>query len=344
ATPPPPVAPVLPRPTVDSVYYREDTLLGTGPGPAGPLSGLPSRRALADRRPVAVVLDNIAPDARPQTGLNRASLVFETLAEGGITRLMAVYLERDAPIVGPVRSARIYFNAWAAGLKAIYAHAGGNNDALYQLGTGHLGGVANADGLNLSVAPNANDVPFWRSADRIAPHNFYTSTYALRAYMAQIGGSPYGSFGIALPHRVPDPYFHRSAVAWIDVGFSSYDYNVHWTYDRATNAYLRSVGGVPSVDAISHRQTAASNVVVLFTTVTPDPDPYTPLSIDVHTQGSGRALYFRDGHLVIGRWHKHSILAPLQLLDPHGKPQPFNPGQTWIEVVPAGAPVTYQGT
>jgi hypothetical protein len=83
-----------------------------------------------------VVIDNYAPDARPQTGLNRASLVFETLAEGGITRLMAIYLERDAPIVGPVRSARIYFNSWADGLQAIYAHAGGNSDALYQLGHG----------------------------------------------------------------------------------------------------------------------------------------------------------------------------------------------------------------
>jgi hypothetical protein len=343
-TPLPPTSTPIPTPTIDPVYYAEDTLAGAGPGPAGPLSGLPTRPSWANRRPVAVVLDNYAPDARPQTGLNRASLVFETLAEGGITRLMAVYLERDAPIIGPVRSARIYFDAWAAGLKAVYAHAGGNSDALYQLGTGHLGGLANTDDLSLPVAPNADDTPYWRSADRVAPHNLYTSTAALRAYNAQAGQPVYRSFGISLPHRVPDPYFHRSAVAWIDVGFSSYDYNVSWTYDRITNTYLRGMGGIPDRDAISQRRVAPSNVVVLFTRETPDADPFAPDGVNMHTQGTGRALYFRDGHLVIGSWRKRSILAPLELRDPHGKPQQFNPGQTWIEVVPDGAPVAYHGT
>jgi len=86
--------------TPDPHYVAEDTLTDTGPGPPGPLSGLPTRPDLAKRRPVAVVIDNFDPDARPQAGLNRASVVFETVAEGGITRFMAVYLEKDAPIVG----------------------------------------------------------------------------------------------------------------------------------------------------------------------------------------------------------------------------------------------------
>jgi hypothetical protein len=290
-----------------------------------------------------VVLDNYAPDARPQTGLNRASLVFETLAEGGVTRLMAVYLERDAPVIGPVRSARIYFDAWAAGLHAIYAHAGGNNDALYQLGhSPSMRAMANLDGLNLPAASAPQ--PYWRSPDRAVPHNLYTATTVLRDYALAAGRPVYASFPAALPHRVPDPYFHRPDRAWVDVTFSSYAYDVHWTYSRASNSYLRRVGGIAAVDPLSRRAVAAANVVVIFTRVTPDPDPFTPGAVDIHAVGGGRALYFRDGHLVQGSWQKISDEAPLVLLDPHGQLQPFNPGQTWIEVVPLGAAVTWLGT
>jgi len=104
---------------------------------------------------------------------------------------------------------------------------------------------------------------------------------------------------------------------------------------------LRSVGGLISADPLSRRQETPSNVVVLFTRVTPDVDPFAPDGVNVHTQGTGRALYFRDGHLVIGSWLKRAIAAPLELLDPRGKPQLFNPGQTWIEAVPQGNPVTW---
>ena len=334
----------VPTATVDPVYYAEDTLTGTGPGPAGPLSGLPTTPARANRRAIAVVIDNYAPDARPQTGLNRASLVLETLAEGGVTRLMAVYLERDAPLIGPVRSARIYFNSWAAGLRAIYAHAGGNSDALYQLG--HLRAMRAAvdvDDLNLPVAPNADDQPYWRTYDRVAPHNLYTATAQLRGYTLQAGRPAYAVSPVALAHRVPDPYFHRPDTASVDVGFSSYAYNVHWSYDRNTNTYLRSAGGLALADPLSRRQVAPSNVVVLFTALTPDPDPFASDGVNVHTVGTGRALYFRDGHLVRGSWRKAAIAAPLELLDSQRKPQALNPGQTWIEVVPAGAPMSWVG-
>lgn len=331
-----------PTPTIDPVYYAQDTLEGTGPGPAGPLSGLPTAPNVRNRRPIAVVLDNFAPDARPQTGLNRASLVFETLVEGGITRLMVIYLERDAPIVGPVRSARIYFDAWAAGLRAVYAHAGGNSDAMYQIA--HMKWVADMDDLKLPSAAGPIGEPYWRSNDRAAPHNLYTATGALRGYAAQASRAIYGSYPDTIPHRVPDPYFHRPDLAWIDVGFSSASYNVHWRYDRTSNRYLRSVGGTPSVDPLSRRPVAPSNVVVLFTPVTPDPDPFASDGVNVHTVGTGRALYFRDGHLVIGTWRKPAISGALELLDPHGAPQPFNPGQTWIEVVPPEVPIGYHGT
>ncbi|MGH2444307.1 MAG: DUF3048 domain-containing protein, partial [Chloroflexota bacterium] len=90
----------------------------------GPLDGQSTKRHLALRRPLAVIVENYAPDSRPQSGLAPASTVIETLAEGGVTRFMAIYLEHDAALVGPVRSTRMYFDHWAAGFHAIFGHVG----------------------------------------------------------------------------------------------------------------------------------------------------------------------------------------------------------------------------
>ena len=201
--------------TPDPHYTAEDTLTDTGPGPPGPLTGLPTKPAYADRPAVAVVIDNFDPDARPQAGLNRASVVFETIAEGGITRLMAIYLEKDAPIVGPVRSARIYFDAWAAGMHAVYGHAGGNNDALAQIPK--IKALADVDGLAPAAA---NPFPwdlFWRSSDRVAPHNFYTASSYLRDFAQATGRVSAPSFTPSLPHRIPAPALARPAGGWIHI-------------------------------------------------------------------------------------------------------------------------------
>ncbi|HVA90137.1 MAG TPA: DUF3048 domain-containing protein [Chloroflexota bacterium] len=315
--------------TPDPRYVSQDTLTDTGPGLPGPLSGLPTRQALASRRPIAVVVENYAPDARPQAGLNRASLVFETLAEGGITRFLAVYLEKDAPIVGPVRSARIYFDSWAAGLGAIFAHAGGNNDALEEIP--YIASIDNIDGLG------ALGTAFWRASDRFAPHNFYTSTDQVRAVA---GSGPAPALPVLL-HKAPAPLGTRPKGGWIDIPFSSPDYEVRYTFDPMCDCYLRFMGGVAHRDAYSQRQIAPANVVVLFAPVVPDPNSDTPGSISVGTIGVGQAIFFRDGAEIQGTWRKDSQAAALQLLDAQGQPVALNPGQTWIEVAADGTAVTW---
>lgn len=325
--------------TPDPRYVAEDTLTDTGPGPPGPLSGLPTRPELAHRRPLAVIIDNFDPDARPQAGLNRASAVFETVAEGGITRFMAIYLEKDAPIVGPVRSARIYFDAWAAGLHAIYAHAGGNNDALAELP--RLGTISNVDGLAMH-APNpfSWDI-YWRSTDRVAPHNFYTSTAHLRAYADATAHADVNPVVPTIPHKEPAAWWVRPKGGWIHISFSTDSYSVQYRYDPRCNCYARSMNGQPHIDAFSLRQIAPTNVVVLSAGVVADPASDTPGSVNVQSRGFGRALYFRDGTVAQGFWHKGSAQDPLSLLDARGQPVAFDPGQTWFEVVPIGNTVTW---
>jgi hypothetical protein len=291
----------------------------------GPLTGLPVSGDIANRRPVAVMIDNISPDARPQSGLDQASLVFETLAEGGITRFMAVYLEHDAPMIGPVRSTRYYYNSWAAGLGVIFGHDGGNVDALQELPT--LSSIYNVDADRVTG-------PFWRISSRLAPHNEYTSSPLLRAYASTHGGSTTG-IGYSLPHKDDAPLPDRPAVETIDVPFSYGDYNVQWTFDRSTDTYLRFMGGAPHVEAATSKQLRANNVVVMYTDETSAPDPFTPGAIRLRTEGTGKAIVYRDGIGIQGTWSKDSVGAPLRWLDSSGNQIALDRGVTWVEVLPA---------
>jgi hypothetical protein len=296
----------------------------------GPLTGLAVNRDIANRRPIAVTLDNLSPDARPQSGLDKASMVFETLAEGGITRFMAIYLENDASMIGPVRSTRLYYNSWAAGLGVIFGHDGGNVDALQQLPS--LTPVFNEDADRVVG-------PFWRISARAVPHNEYTSTGKLRGYAQAHGGSVSGA-PAALPHKDDVPYSQRPAHFAIHIQFSYGDYNVDWRYDRTNNDYLRFMGGVPHLEATTGKQLTARNVIVMFTDESPASDPYTPGAIHLRTEGTGKVTVYRDGTAINGQWSKPSVDSPLHWLDGSGNPIQLNRGVTWVEVVPAGNTVT----
>lgn len=299
----------------------------------GPLTGESVTRDVAGQRPVAVMIDNYSPDARPQSGLSDASLVFETLAEGGITRFLAVYLEHEAPVVGRIRSTRIYYNSWTAGLGAIFGHDGGNVDALREL-----------PGLNtiFNVDADRTSGVFYRTTDRQAPYNEFTSTERLRQYAQANGGSGGGS-RMTIPHKDDAPASERPSSFALHVQFSYGEYNVDWRYDPAANDYLRSMGGSPHVDPTTGKQLTAKNVVVMRTSETPDPDPFTHGAIKMRTEGTGAATVYEDGKAITGTWSKATVDAPLQWLDTSGNPIKLNRGTTWVEVVPQGNSVTTSG-
>lgn len=314
----------------------------------GPFDGQSTPRNLALRRPLAVILENYSPDSRPQAGLAAASIVVETLAEGGVTRFMAIYGEHDATKVGPVRSTRVYFDHWAAGLHAILAHVGGNDDAQRQLWL--LPKVFNIDENRWEISLFNTGTPlFWRSADRVAPHNMYTSTFKLRQYAA--GKQQNWAYNNAyLLHKQPAALKARGHATVLSIAFANplaptpvSDYGVKYVYNRAANTYLRYMGGTPHVDANTHQPLRPANVIVMQTGPA-TADPYagiTPESILIPTIGSGTAWYFRDGGLTRGTWHQQNPNAPLTFLDRRGRVVAFNPGQTWIEVVPSNTRATW---
>ncbi len=99
-----------------------------------PLTGRLVTPAVAAHHPIAVMIDDLRA-ARPQSGLNSASVVWQAPAEGGIPRYMAIFQDRLPKLVGPVRSSRLYYIAWAAEWRSIYFHAGGSPQALATLRT-----------------------------------------------------------------------------------------------------------------------------------------------------------------------------------------------------------------
>ena len=314
----------------------------------GPLDGQSTPRRLALRRPLAVIIENYDPDSRPQTGLAVASTVIETLAEGGVTRFMALYLEHDAPKVGPVRSTRMYFDYWATAFHAILTHVGGNDDA--QAFLWHAPPVFNIDENKWEVNLYNTGTPlFWRSADRVAPHNMYVSTYKLRSY-AQRHGENWAYAQAYLAHKVAAPLSKRGHSSSINISFidplypqPNAGYDVRYVYDRTSNTYLRIMGGAPHVDAATGHALRPANVIVMHTgaaSADPNAGP-APQSILIPMLGSGKAEFFRDGKVVYGRWQQVNKWAPLRFLDRRGRQAAFNPGQTWIEVVPSGSSASW---
>lgn len=317
----------------------------------GPLDGEPTPRADAERRPIAVTIDNYYPDARPQTGLGDASLVFETLVEGGFTRLMAVYLEHDPSVVGPVRSTRIYFDDWAAAYHAILAHVGGNDDADAELW--QMRSVYNLDEGAAPFMLTDSNPYFWRSASRAVPDNMYANIVTLRAYAAGHGQNWHYD-NAKLAHKQPAPPSARGRPSTLTIKFvdplfptvpANPDYQVEYRFDPATDSYRRLVGGTPQTDAVTHRAVRAQNVVVMHIGAgVPDAAAGTTVdAVSLPVIGFGSADYYCDGRVEHGAWKQTDALAPLQFLDRHGRPVQFNPGQTWIEVLPTYSTATWAG-
>jgi Protein of unknown function (DUF3048) N-terminal domain/Protein of unknown function (DUF3048) C-terminal domain len=317
----------------------------------GPLTGTIVPRSQALQRPLAVIVDNYAPDARPQWGLGRASIVFETLAEGGITRFMALYLEHDASKVGPVRSTRLYFDRWAAAFHAILAHVGGNDDAQALLWD--LPRVFNLDQSPWEKLPlmTSRENPYWRISSRYAPYNVYVNTYKARSYAAS-RHQDWTYLGATLPHKRPAPLSQRGhpgslSIFFVDPLYSfipaNPDYVVRYDFDPTTDTYLRTQGGKRTIDAATHKPLRPANVIVMFVGVaTPDANAGPTLeSLFIPTIGSGTAWYFRDGQFLTGTWQQRDQSAPLRFLDAHKQPIALNLGQTWIEVLPQYSTATW---
>lgn len=295
-----------------------------------PLTGVEVSPEKATQPVVSVIIENLYPNARPQSGLSSAGVVYETLAEGGITRYQAFFGDNYPPDLGPVRSIRTYFVRWGLEYDAPVVHAGGNADALDMISPL---GLKNLDQF-------FNGSYFRRISSRYAPHNLYTTGDQISKLMAAKGFNTKPSF--APWPRKDDQKSTVPTASSITVQPSYYDYQVSYAYDPADNSYARSIRGVADIDANGNIPVKPKNVIVLKAPTSYGLTRSGEQTVIIQTVGSGSGVIFMDGKATEITWRKASDAGRTQFFDVNGKEVALNRGQTWISVIPVERSVSYQ--
>lgn len=281
----------------------------------------------ATKRPVTAVMIENSPDARPQSGLKDAGVIYEAVAEGGITRFIALYQESRPGLIGPVRSVRPYYVEWASAYDPAVAHIGGSARALEMIRSGNYG-------VDLDQFFNAG--AYWRASDRYAPHNVYTNFDKLDALRSSKGknSSSFTGFKRQDEKKVAEPN-----ATHLDIDVSSGSFHVTYDYDAASNSYIRKQGGQ------NHTDREGGQI---------QPKVVIALKVDMHTgfedgnreqistTGSGGLYVFQNGTVQEGTWSRSDAKSPLVLTGSDSKEITLNRGQTWITAVSNGRGVSWQ--
>lgn len=318
------------------------------------------------RRPLTIMVENHA-DSRPPSGLSKADVLYEAIAEGGITRLLSVFYcgaaAQDVK-VAPVRSARIYYINWASeyGDAPIFMHVGGANNFSGSGDTAKdVKALETLETIGWRV-PKGNDFDtiydsgfpvFWRNYERLdhpvaTEHTMMISTDAAYEEAAKRGYGGKGENGKAwdenfTPWKFMDDKASGSPTA-AKISFEFWsnkpEYEVEWVYDQASNSYKRFNGGKEHNDLeYNNVSLTAKNVVVQFI------KERGPVDRNLHmfytNIGSGKALIFQNGEAIEGTWEKETRTDRTKFLDSKGKEVSFVRGVIWIEGVPSGNDVSY---
>ncbi|MCL5961294.1 MAG: DUF3048 domain-containing protein [Chloroflexi bacterium] len=275
-----------------------------------------------DHQPLAIMIDNLS-DARPQSGLSNADVIYEALVEGAITRLMAIFGNSDSEVVGPVRSGRHYFMYWASEYNAVYVLAGASPQ-----------GYNAAESLGLArIDYTYGQGYFWRTRERAAPHNLYTNPQRLRDSFKDVGRGNLG--GLNFKNDSPTPQVTTITLTHPD------KYRVGYVYREQDNSYQRYVLRAPHVDALTGVQYHPKNVIVQIVPAWRIPGD-TAGRMDMETVGNGPAYFFLDGRAIEGTWRKDSFTSPTRFQNGDGAEVLFNAGQTWIQIAPTNSILDYE--
>jgi hypothetical protein len=300
---------------------------------ASPLTGVQVDPSLAGRPVTGIMIEN-SDDARPQSGLQDAGVVYEAIAEGGVTRFLALFQESTPQYIGPVRSLRPYYIDFAAPFQASIAHVGGSPDALSIV---RSGGYRDLDQFFNSGA-------YSRVSTRPAPHNVYTSFAKLDALNQAKGytTSSFTSWGRKADKKLAVPTAKN-----IQLAISGSDFHANYTYDPASNSYLRSEGGaahmdLPSAGDKTGVQLRPKVVIGLVMGLSRgELDASGAYYSDYQDTGSGAMYVFQDGDVIQGTWSKAGTSDQFIFADSAGAPIKLDAGQTWITVLSGTNQITY---
>ena len=301
-------------------------------------------------RPLGIMIENHE-NARPQSGLNSADIIYEAVAEGGITRTLSIYYCGAHVQIGPIRSARTYFLDWISeyGDSPLYVHVGGANtpgpaDALGQISD--FGWNTYNDLNQFSIGFPT----FWRDYNRLGhatatEHTMYSSTDKLWKFAEESRKlSNVGKDGTAWdegfsPYTFKDdaPLSERGKQQTVHLEFwKGYGaYGVDWVYDPVKNLYNRKNGGAIQLDKNNGKQLSAKNIIVLFMFESHANDGYEDNAHLLYkTKGTGKASVFMDGKQIKGTWKKDSRTDRTIVLDENGEEITFTRGKLWFEILP----------
>jgi hypothetical protein len=320
--------PVAITPVSQAVVAASPTPTPTATPIYSDLNGLPVPAGQQNVRPLAVMIEN-QDEARPQSGLGEADVVYEAVAEGGITRFMALYANSSSDIrVGPVRSVRPYYISFAQEYGAILAHVGGSQDALDELSAG-VSGVTNVDG---QVTPSGVFVRDF-SRNVAYEHTDYSQTTALRNYaVSTLKASDTTNY---TPYTFEDDIASasRPKSQTVNVSVSTSDFAVQWQYDPTNNDYNRVMAGTPHIDVDTSKQIAAKTIVLQQVNSTPYVETYGSVQktvANVDLSSGGPATVIENGTAIQGTWKK--VKGRTFYYNTAGKVIPFVRGLLWVEL------------
>lgn len=357
------VTPVTLKTTSLSKSKFDETLPKTEPCPLnGVMYSKQQKDWFAKHRPLGVMIENHE-DARPQSGLSSADVIYEAVAEGGITRFLTIFYCQDAGFVGPIRSARTYFLDFISeyGNYPLYVHVGGANcneetgsgcangapaDAIGQIekygwGKGSHGNNLDQFGIACPILCRYES----RLPNRATEHTMYATAQKLWDFAAKDRMLTNVDKKGILWNEKYIPYTFKDDAKLADRGDTKtvhlefwegyHQYFADWTYDKAANVYKRASGGKSHIDFNTKKQLETKNLIVLSMQQSNANDGYdNNLHLLYKTKGTGKAVVFMDGKRIDGTWKKADRLSKLLVLDASGNPIAFDRGMLWFEILP----------
>lgn len=309
------------EPTEPPVLYRN------------PLTG-EALDAPEEGRVFAVMINNHSA-ALPQSGVGGADIIYEILAEGGVTRMMALFTHpEDAGVIGPVRSLRPYYLNIMRGYDAIATSAGGSTEAdnmVYNLGYNRINGIGGT-GAGYFYRDS------WRRSNRGYEHSLMITGEDLEKAAQAMDFATTASeqdYGLAFGE---EPMTAGEDAGKIVVSFRSGGKTTTLTYSAEDGFYTAYQQNRDFTDSNTDEKVPFENVLVLFaeTSVTDNEG-----HLSVQTTGEGDGYFARDGKIISIRWSRDSEADPFSYTDESGKAVEFGVGKTYAAVIPTGSPVEY---
>ncbi|MGG7179074.1 DUF3048 domain-containing protein [Clostridium paraputrificum] len=266
--------------------------------------------------PFMVMIEN-SPASRPQSGLSQADVVYETSAEGGIPRFMALFHKNSPDTIGPVRSIRSYFIDISQEHNLPFAHCGGSEEALNE--------IANNNSI-MSINEISKTNYFWRDPKRNPPHNLYTSSTNIRDYIRKnnwtVDGKAFSKFNSSFYTSNDLPTANNVRITMNKL------YNTSYTYSN--DLYLKSMDGIKAIDADNNEAISFTNIIIQKTNIKLSSDN---LHLNIDLLGDGDAIVLSKGKMVSATW-KHTLdSSRTRLYDDSGDEIPLSPGKTIWHIV-----------